>query len=133
MEKFDKTIVGAIEETRPTVADLHGGNLFAQAAKKYWLAEKPAGFKPEALKTEFYDPLERDGFRFRSLLILENLQFLEKFVPRPLPHEPQLLIRFVCARFLWPNFTETASNYHVVLIALMVNVKRRENLNVWGI
>lgn len=85
MEKFDKAPVGAIEETRPTVADLHGGNLFAQAAKKYWLTEKPAKFKPEALKTEFYDPLEKDGFRFRSLLILENLQFLEKFVPRVAP------------------------------------------------
>ncbi|KAG0634185.1 P-loop containing nucleoside triphosphate hydrolase protein [Tuber brumale] len=111
MEKSDKTTVGAIEEARPTVADLHGDNLFAQAAKKYWLTEKPVRFKSEALKTEFYDPLEKDGFRFRSLLILENLQFLEKL--------------------LWPNFTETASNYHVVLIALMVNVKRRENLKVW--
>jgi len=85
MEKSDKTTFGAIEETRPTVADLHGGNLFAQAAKKYWLTEKPSGFKPEALKSEFYDPLEKDGFRFRSLLILENLQFLEKFVPRVAP------------------------------------------------
>ena len=76
----DKTTTTPVEEGRPTVADLHGDNPFAQAAKKYWLGEKPAKFKPEILKTEFYDALERDGFRFRSLLILENLQFLEKFV-----------------------------------------------------
>jgi intron-binding protein aquarius len=43
---------------------------------------------------------------------LENLQLLE--------------------RYLWPGFTEDASNYHHLLLALMVNVKRRENLASWG-
>lgn len=79
MVKVDKQAAG-FDEGRPTVADLYGDNPFAQAAKQHWLKEKPSKFRPDALKTEFYDVLEKDGFRFRSLLILENLQFLEKFV-----------------------------------------------------
>ncbi|KAH8154238.1 uncharacterized protein LAJ45_02006 [Morchella importuna] len=110
MVKVDKQAAG-FDEGRPTVADLYGDNPFAQAAKQHWLKEKPSKFRPDALKAEFYDVLEKDGFRFRSLLILENLQFLEKF--------------------LWPNFSEDSSNFHIILIALMVNVKRRENLGIW--
>lgn len=79
MVKVDKQAAGS-DEGRPTVADLHGDNPFAQAAKQHWLREKPSKFKTEVLKTEFYDVLEKEEFRFRSLLILENLQFLEKFV-----------------------------------------------------
>jgi hypothetical protein len=79
MVKVDKQAAG-FDEGRPTVADLYGDNPFAQAAKQHWLKEKPSKFRPDALKTEFYDVLEKDGFRFRSLLILENLQFLEKSV-----------------------------------------------------
>lgn len=79
MVKVDKQAAG-FDEGRPTVADLHGDNPFAQAAKQHWLRDKPSKFKSELLKTEFYDVLEKEEFRFRSLLILENLQFLEKFV-----------------------------------------------------
>lgn len=81
MVKVDKQAAG-FDEGRPTVADLHGGNPFAQAAKQHWLRDKPSKFKSELLKTEFYDVLEKEGFRFRSLLILENLQFLEKSAAR---------------------------------------------------
>ena len=34
--------------------------------------------------------------------------------------------------YLWPGYTDEASNYHVLLIALIVNVKRREHLDTWG-
>lgn len=78
MVKVDKQAAG-FDEGRPTVADLHGDNPFAQAAKRHWLKEKPSKFKPDVLKTDFYDLLEKEEFRFKSLLILENLQFLEKF------------------------------------------------------
>ena len=33
--------------------------------------------------------------------------------------------------YLWPGYTEEASNYHVLLTALIVNVKRREHLETW--
>lgn len=35
-------------------------------------------------------------------------------------------------RYLWPNFSDEATNFHVICIALMVNVKRRESLLDWG-
>lgn len=98
---------------RPTVADLHGENHFAQIARKYWLGDsKTHKVRPEVIKKELWDELEQTDFAHPSLLLLENLQLLE--------------------RYLWPGFTEDASNHHHLLLALMVNVKRRENLPSWG-
>lgn len=98
---------------RPTVADLHGENHFAQVARKNWLGgSKAPKVRPEVVKKELWDELETIDFAYPSLLVLENLQLLE--------------------RYLWPGFTEDASNYHHLLLALMVNVKRRENLPSWG-
>lgn len=34
--------------------------------------------------------------------------------------------------YLWPGYTEDSSNYHVLLIVLIVNAKRRERLETWG-
>ncbi|KAJ4378064.1 hypothetical protein N0V83_000894 [Neocucurbitaria cava] len=97
---------------RPTVADLHGENHFAQVARKHWLTtKKTPKVRPEVVKKELWDELEAVDFAYSSLLILENLQLLE--------------------RYLWPGFTEDASNYHHLLLALMVNVKKRENLPSW--
>ncbi|CAI6340310.1 unnamed protein product [Periconia digitata] len=98
---------------RPTVADLHGENHFAQVARKNWLGTNEAQkVRPEVIKKELWDELEKIDFAYPSLLVLENLQLLE--------------------RYLWPTFTEDASNYHHLLLALMINVKRRENLPSWG-
>ncbi|KAF2828471.1 P-loop containing nucleoside triphosphate hydrolase protein [Ophiobolus disseminans] len=102
----------SILHARPTVADLHGENHFAQVARKNWLtAKKTPKVRPEVVKKELWDELEKVDFAYSSLLVLENLQLLE--------------------RYLWPGFTEDASNYHHLLLALMVNVKRRENLSSW--
>lgn len=38
----------------------------------------------------------------------------------------------IAARFLWPTYTEDASNHHVLLIALIVSIKYREHLPIWG-
>ncbi|KAF2200923.1 DEAD box helicase [Delitschia confertaspora ATCC 74209] len=99
---------------RPTVADLHSENHFAQVARKNWLTNtKTPKVRPNVVKEELWDELERQDFTFPSLLVLENLQLLE--------------------RYLWPGYSEEAGNYHCLLIALMVNVKRRENLPCWDI
>lgn len=34
--------------------------------------------------------------------------------------------------YLWPGYNEEASNFHVLLIALISNVKHREHLATWG-
>ena len=98
---------------RPTLADLQGENHYAQLARKTWSQKKkPPKVQPKVIKEELWDYLEQDGFAFGKLLLLEQLQLLEGY--------------------LWPAFSEDSSNYHVLLIALILNVKRRENLPSWG-
>jgi intron-binding protein aquarius len=95
---------------RPTVADLHGDSHLAQVARKHWLlANKPPRVREEVVQ-ELWQELKID-LEYKALLLLENLQLLE--------------------RYLWPGFTTDASNHHHLLLALMVNVKRRENLPSW--
>lgn len=104
---------------RPTVADLEGESEFAQLAKKHWL--KPTTTKRAAkvkvkndvLKKQIWDVLEKDGFPYKSLLVLEGLQTLESY--------------------LWPGYSEDSSNFHVLLIALLTTVKARERLDTWSI
>jgi len=71
------------DDRRPTLADLQGESSFALLAKKHWLktSKKAAKVKvkPDVLKNEIWDVLEKENFSFKSLLVLENLQILEKF------------------------------------------------------
>ncbi|KAI1358603.1 hypothetical protein F5Y08DRAFT_321500 [Xylaria arbuscula] len=102
---------------RPTVADLEGESEFAQLAKKHWLKTTKSAakikVKNDVLKKEIWDVLEKDAFAYKSLLILEGLQTLESY--------------------LWPGYSEDSSNFHVLLIALLANVKARERLETWSI
>ena len=71
-------------EERPDIADLEGENYWTQLARKYWSKTTVIGtVKAEVIKTEIWDVLEDENFQFRSLLILENLRLVEKFVPLP--------------------------------------------------
>lgn len=97
--------------TRPTVEDLTGDNHYSQLARKHWLGKKTPKVLPKVVKEDLWDGLEKEGFAFGSLLLLEQLQTLE--------------------RYLWPGYSEDASNHHVLLLVLLVNVKRREGLPVW--
>jgi hypothetical protein len=97
---------------RPTLDDLQGENHYAQLARKYWQdKEKPRKVQPKVVKEELWDHLAQDNFGVGKLLLLEQLQLLE--------------------HYLWPGFTEDSSNYHVLLIALMINTKRKESLPSW--
>ncbi|OBT51151.1 hypothetical protein VE04_09033 [Pseudogymnoascus sp. 24MN13] len=106
-----------VDDGRPTIADLQGESPFAQLAKKHWLkpGKKAAKvkIKPQVLKKEIWDVLEQEGFSYKTLLVLENLQILESY--------------------LWPGFSDDASNHHVLLIVLISNVRSREHLPVWNI
>ncbi|KAG9235275.1 DEAD helicases superfamily protein-like protein [Amylocarpus encephaloides] len=103
------------QDARPTVADLEGESAFAQLAKKHWLkpTKNKVKVKPDVVKTEIWDVLEKEDFAYKSLLALENLQTLESY--------------------LWPGYTEDSSNFHVTLIVLIANVKTREHLQAWDI
>ncbi|KAB8231061.1 hypothetical protein BDV23DRAFT_123206 [Aspergillus alliaceus] len=101
-------------DSRPTVEDFREDSVWVRLAKTLWLdTSKARKVKQDVLKRDIWDPLEADNFSFRSLLTLENLNILEKF--------------------LWPTYTEDASNYHVLLLTLIVTVKQREHLPIWGI
>ena len=96
---------------RPTVADITGDNQYAQLARQTWLTSKPSKVLPDVIQNELWQPLQDEDFSYASLLLLEQLQCLE--------------------RYLWPGYTEDASNQHALLMVLLVNTKRRERLPVW--
>ncbi|MBE3042377.1 hypothetical protein IMZ48_07310 [Candidatus Bathyarchaeota archaeon] len=108
--------VAAAEATKAATAasESHNDNQWAPLARKHWLgkARAPKRVKNDVIKGELWDALERDGFRYGSLLALESLQAVENY--------------------LWPSFSDDASNYHVLLLVLLANVKKREQLDTWG-
>lgn len=78
---------GAIQEPSDPQPETHDDeeHVFVQFAKAHWLkpttSKKPASkvkVKQDALKTEVWDVLEAEDFPFQSLLLLENLQMLER-------------------------------------------------------
>lgn len=66
-------------ESRPTVVDFREDSPWVQLAKAHWLETKVHKVKPDVIKQQFWDVLEAEGFSSRSLLILENLNILEKY------------------------------------------------------
>lgn len=69
---------------RPTPAEVEEEeHQFVQFARKTWLktGKKPARskLKNDVLKSSIWDVLEQDGFRYKSLLLLESLQTLERY------------------------------------------------------
>ena len=64
--------------------DTESDNHWAQLAKKHWpKAAKSKKAKPEIIKKEIWDVLEQEAFHFRSLLMLESVQVLEKYISLP--------------------------------------------------
>ena len=66
-------------ESRPTVVDFREDSPWVKLAKTHWLNAKVRKAKPDVIKQQLWDPLEAEGFSSRSLLILENLNILEKY------------------------------------------------------
>ncbi|KAI4206841.1 MAG: hypothetical protein LQ346_000903 [Caloplaca aetnensis] len=66
------------DDGRPDLKDLEGENEWTQLAHKHWNKPvKTRKVKNDVIKSEIWDVLEREGFPYRSQLILENLQLLE--------------------------------------------------------
>lgn len=75
----------AAEDGQPTFSDLQGGNIYAVTANKHWLKpDTQIRFSSKVVK-EIYSALEQDGFPQRDLLLLENLQYMERCVRETLP------------------------------------------------
>ncbi|KAG6005876.1 hypothetical protein E4U43_000530 [Claviceps pusilla] len=106
------------ETERPTPAEVEEEeHQFVQLARKNWLKPGKKATRPkvknDVLKQGIWDVLEQDGFQYKSLLLLESLQTMESY--------------------LWPAYTDEASNFHVLLLAMIANVKRREHLETWSL
>lgn len=99
--------------SRPSLAEIHGDSPYAQLAQELWLKAPTQRVNQEKLKNEIWDPLEKESFAPSSLLLLENLQIVEKY--------------------LWPGYKEDSSNFHVMLIAIISNIKQREGLPTWSL
>ncbi|CAH0020194.1 unnamed protein product [Clonostachys rhizophaga] len=117
-QKPDPSHRSKLENARPTPAEVEEEeHPFVQLARKSWLKSGkkngPVKVKSDVLKQGLWDVLEREGFQYKSLRLLESLQTLESY--------------------LWPGYTEESSNFHVLLVALIINVKRREQLVTWSI
>jgi intron-binding protein aquarius len=82
-----------------------------ELAGKHWRkAAVPTRARPEALK-EIWDALEQEKFSIPVVAYLESLEIFE--------------------RYLWPTYSEDASNQHVLLLAIFFNAKQRANLQSW--
>lgn len=112
----------------PAGEELGEDNRWTQLARKHWSKPAKSGkVKSEVIKNEIWDVLEAENFLFRSLLVLENSQLLEKYGTST--YESTVL---TVTSYLWPGYTDASTNYHVLLTALLVTVKSREDLPSWG-
>ncbi|KAF3274064.1 hypothetical protein TWF970_008263 [Orbilia oligospora] len=105
--------LAVVEDGQPTFSDLQGESIYAVTANKHWL--KPdiqVRFSPKVVK-EIYSALEKEGFPQRDILLLENLQYME--------------------RYLWPNYDEDSTDEFVICLVMMAVAKRRGNIPLWGI
>lgn len=108
--------------------ELEDGNRWTQLAQKHWLKPSKSGkVKPEVVKNEIWDVLEAEDFPLRSLLPLEHSQLLEKYGTSIYGNRV-----LTVNSYLWPGYTDSSTNYHVLLTALLVTVKTREDLPSWG-
>lgn len=99
--------------SRPSISDLTGDHEIARIARSTWLASpNPPKVLPQTV-AELWKLVEDDQFSSFSLLLLEQLQALE--------------------RYLWPGYSDAASNQHLLLLVLLVNTKRQEHLPVWSL
>ncbi|ODA77136.1 hypothetical protein RJ55_07655 [Drechmeria coniospora] len=103
---------------RPTPAEVEEEeHQFVQLARKHWLKVGKKTARPkvkiEVVKQSIWDVLEKENFEYKSLVLLESLQTLEIY--------------------LWPGYGNESSNFQVLLMVLIANVKRREHLETWSI
>lgn len=87
------------EDDRPDVAELEESQ-WTQLARKHWSKSlKTRKVKSEVIEAELWDVLEKEDFHLRSLLILESLQLLEKYLR--LPQTGDLMTKMVQLSMAW--------------------------------
>ena len=99
-------------------------------SRKHWLVEgkkRRPTFQAKVVDQIFQGLSER-SFPLRELVVLDQSQYLERYVLTCV-----LGVVLMCDSYLWPNFSKTASDQHVLSIALLTTVKAHESVPIWGI
>lgn len=116
-------------------SDNDENSAWVELARTHWLGEKKPSEKSKkatVIKRDIWDVLQSRGFDNGALLVLERLHVLEEYVAVFNSFWIAPTADSSAGRFLWPTYTEDASNYHVLLIALFVATKQKERLPIWG-
>jgi intron-binding protein aquarius len=91
--------------SRPTPAEVEEQeHQFVQVARSQWLKGKATRtkVKNDVVKQSIWDVLEREGFAYKSLLLLESLQTLEGYAaPSWWPRTIQLLTMLTQLSVAW--------------------------------
>lgn len=88
-----KRLKSSNDTSRPALSrsDTETDGEFASVARQHWLKitkrASKVKVKNDVLKREIWDALEKDGFQFKSLVALEGLQTLERYVATPDRHQ----------------------------------------------
>jgi len=111
----------------PTIQEIESDPL-TQIANENW-RNLPQGqqvsFSPELVDAIFAE-LQKSGFTFPRIMLLEFSQYLEKYDGHNLS-SPTMAHPSLFPRYLWPHFDpKKASQSHLLSIVLMVNEKFRE-------
>jgi len=85
-----------------------------EIAGKYWapFTDRHEAYNPEIIEDIYTEELLKDGFVKRKIVLLEFSQYLEAY--------------------LWANFTDKATDAHVLSIVVMLNEKFRERVPAWA-
>ncbi|KAK9361061.1 hypothetical protein V1504DRAFT_452663 [Lipomyces starkeyi] len=97
----------------PTVAEIHGSNFFNLAIANWSSDQEQPAEHSDAVISGLFVQLEKEGFNGHSLLILDYLLYLEKF--------------------LWPSWSYDAKDDHTILVAIAAVVKQRDNTLDWNL
>ncbi|KAJ1569560.1 hypothetical protein HK096_002695, partial [Nowakowskiella sp. JEL0078] len=99
-----------LETVAPTVAEFENDPL-SLLAKRVWLnTVEVAPFDHKFVVKIWLEELATSGFKLRKIILLEYLQYLEKY--------------------LWPNYSSESSLEHTLSISLLINEKFRQRISL---
>ena len=103
----------AAKAKTPLTVDQIEQDRITKLSESYWAfdAENPLPFNKSIVEEIYQCEILKTNYNIRRIMMLEFSQYLENF--------------------LWPNFDEDASHWHMMSIAIMVNEKYRERVPAW--
>ncbi|KAK9454432.1 P-loop containing nucleoside triphosphate hydrolase protein [Dipodascopsis uninucleata] len=95
----------------PSLAEIYGSS-YSKIAESNWGLHSRVKFSTKVVTT-IYDLLSKDDFSEKSLLTLDSLLYLEKY--------------------LWPNWNSNSKDDHAISVVLTTVIKKKEGLVDWNL